>query len=239
MQRSTLILGVALLALTTVATGVVTGTLGNRWQRPHDLAAAAKTLEVIANTPEIGPWRLKDTTRLGPELVKLLHTSGDISCKYLNEQTGDVVELVVLVGETGPLSTHSPEVCYSSRDYQVVSEPESQQVKGLGEPADFLSMTLSSDGLDGSLLRVWYAWHNGQQWLAPRNARISLRAEPFLYKVQIATYLTGLEDERRPSAQKASASDAAETARQREVCRAFLMDFLPLLNSAVAQRPTT
>ncbi|MBX9789743.1 MAG: EpsI family protein [Pirellulales bacterium] len=239
MQRSTLLLGVTLIALTTVATGVVTGTLGNRWQRPHDLGAAAKSLDLIAKTSEVGPWKLKDSSRLSPEIVKLLHTSGDVSCKYQNDQTGDIVELVVLVGETGPLSTHSPEVCYSSRDYQVVSEPTSQQVEARGVPANFLSMTLSSDGFDGSLLRVWYAWHNGQQWFAPRNARISLRAEPFLYKIQISTYLTGLEDERRPSTQKAATNTADEAVRQREVCRTFLMDFLPLLNRALGQHSTT
>ncbi|MGD9644477.1 MAG: exosortase-associated EpsI family protein [Pirellulales bacterium] len=239
MSRSTLLLGVAIVALTTVATGMVTGKLGNRWQRPQDLTKAAQALEAITNTPQIGPWHLEGTSRLSPEIVKLLHSSGDISCRYLNEQTGAVVELVVLVGETGPLSTHSPEVCYSSREYQMVSEPQSQQVNGPIAPADFLSMTLSSEGFDGSLLRVWYAWNNGQQWLAPRNARIALRAEPFLYKVQISTYLTGLEDDRRPTEQPGGTTGSAEAAREREVCRGFLIDMLPVLNSAFAQRPTT
>jgi len=237
MKRSTIIFGVALVGLVTLATGVVTGTIGNRWQRPHDLGAVAKSLEKITATPQVGPWRLMDTSRLSPEIAKLLHTSGDISCKYVNDQTGDLVDLVVLVGETGPLSTHSPEVCYSSREYQVVSEPESQKVESAAGPAEFLSMTLSSDGLDGSLLRVWYAWHNGAQWLAPRNARIALRAEPFLYKIQIATYLTGLEVGRQPGSRPAD-EKAGAAAKQAEVCRTFLVDFMPLLNGALAQHPT-
>ena len=237
MKRSTIIFGVALLGLVTLATGVVTGTLGNRWQRPHDLSAVAKSLEKITATPQVGPWHLKETSRLGPEIAKLLHTSGDISCKYVNDQTGDMVDLVVLIGETGPLSTHSPEVCYSSREYQVVSEPESQKIESAAGPAEFLSMTLSSDGLDGSLLRVWYAWHNGAQWLAPRNARIALRAEPFLYKIQIATYLTGLDDARQPGSRPADDKVGA-AAKQAEVCRTFLVDFMPLLNGALTQHPT-
>lgn len=237
MKRSTIIFGVALIALATVATGVVTGTLGNRWQRPHDLGAIAKSLEKITATPQIGPWHLKETSRLSPEIAKLLHTSGDISCKYVNEQTGDLVDLVVLVGETGPLSTHSPEVCYSSREYQVVSEPDSQKIDSAAGPAEFLSMTLSSDGLDGSLLRVWYAWHNGAQWRAPRNARIDLRAEPFLYKIQIATYLTGVEVAPQPGSRPAD-EKAGAAAKQTEVCRTFLVDIMPLLNGALAQQPT-
>lgn len=237
MTRSKLILGVTLIALATVATGVVTGTLGNRWQRPQDLDAIATSLKKITATPQIGPWRLKETSRLSPEIAKLLHTSGDLSCKYINEQTGDAVDLVVLVGETGPLSTHSPEVCYSSREYQVVSEPESQTIESAAGPAEFLSMTLSSEGLDGSLLRVWYAWHNGAQWLAPRNARIALRAEPFLFKIQIATYLTGLEDGRQPGARPTDEKSSAAV-KQAEVCRTFLVDIMPVLNSALAQRST-
>jgi hypothetical protein len=238
MKRFTFIFGVALIGLVTLATGIVTGTIGNRWQRPHDLSAVAKSLEKIAATPQVGPWRLKDTTHLSPEIVKLLHTSGDISCKYVNDQTGEQVDLVVLVGETGPLSTHSPEVCYSSREYQVISEPESQVVESTSGPAGLLSMTLSSEGLDGSLLRVWYAWHNGVQWLAPRNARIALRAEPFLFKIQIATYLTGLEDNRQPGPRPTDDKNGAAAAKHAEVCRAFLVDFLPLLNGALAQQPT-
>jgi hypothetical protein len=236
MKRSTIIFGVTLVALATVATGVVTGTLGNRWQRPHDLSAVAKSLDKLAATPQVGPWRLKETSHLGPEIAKLLHTSGDISCKYVNEQTGDTVDMVVLVGETGPLSTHSPEVCYSSREYQVVSEPESQKIESAAGPAEFLSMTLSSDGLDGSLLRVWYAWHNGTQWRAPRNARIALRAEPFLYKIQIATYLTGLEDGRQAGSRPAD-EKVGTAAKQAEVCRTFLVDIMPLLNGALVQSP--
>jgi hypothetical protein len=225
MKRSTIIFGVTLVALATVATGVVTGTLGNRWQRPHDLSAVAKSLDKLAATPQVGPWRLKETSHLGPEIGK-----------YVNEQTGDTVDMVVLVGETGPLSTHSPEVCYSSREYQVVSEPESQKIESAAGPAEFLSMTLSSDGLDGSLLRVWYAWHNGTQWRAPRNARIALRAEPFLYKIQIATYLTGLEDGRQAGSRPAD-EKVGTAAKQAEVCRTFLVDIMPLLNGALVQSP--
>lgn len=235
MQRSTMIFGVALIGLVTLATGVVTGTIGNRWQRPHDLGAVAKSLEKITATPQVGPWRLTETSRLSPQIVQLLHTSGDLSCKYVNDQTGDSVDLVVLVGETGPLSTHSPEVCYSSREYQVVSEPESQRVESAAGPAELLSMTLSSEGLDGNLLRVWYAWHNGAQWLAPRNARIDLRAEPFLYKIQVATYLNGLEEGRQPATRQSDDQAGTTAAKQAEVCRTFLVDFMPLLNGALAQ----
>src|SRR5512140_3244808 len=106
-------LAVVLVAGLTIFSGYLQGRLRNRWGTPADLVAAAKLLE--ATPTEFGRWKLEKQTPLSENVARLLECAGYISGNYVDQATGEVVSVVVLLGPPGPISVHTPEICYSSR----------------------------------------------------------------------------------------------------------------------------
>ena len=208
--------GVALLAALTLAGGAVAGRFENRWGQGVDLAAAGERLDRIP--AQFGDWTLEDSQSLSPDVVEMLQCSGSVSRLYRNQKSGAAVTMTLVVGPPGPTSVHTPEVCYSSRDYKTVSAPERFRVKPPGSAnAEFWGMTLEATDLRGGNLRVVYAWNAERGWVAPDRPRFRFGGARLLYKLQLAA----AADDREP--------------KHADPCRAFLRDALPALDAALFQ----
>ncbi len=106
---------------------------------------------------------------------------------YTNEQTGDTVVVAVLAGPSGPLSVHTPEICYSANDYELAGDRQRWQVTDAkGAEHTFWKLHANSRHSTRPNLRVFYAWSHGTQWEAVRGPRFALAGLPVLYKIQLA-----------------------------------------------------
>jgi hypothetical protein len=193
----------------TVASGAVVGKMSNRWGPSDESRAAAKKLE---QCPEnFGNWELNSSEEFSDGVVNMLECSGYISRVYVNKDSGEKVHVAVILGPSGPIAVHTPEVCmFSSRDHKIV-EPRKATV--VGDSGDQLwAMTGERNDLTASLVRVYYGWTPGNQWAATDNPRVSLASCPYLYKIQIQTHLP-------------AGTDIADN----DPCKNFLKDFLPVL----------
>lgn len=210
----------ALVAMTLTAAGYE-GWLENRWAEPVDRQLAQRRL---ANVPErIADWELDSSEPLEPSVVKMLRCSGYLNRIYRHRVTDERVQVAVLAGPSGPISVHTPEICYSSRDYQTVDAPRRMQVRPNDRPDEALwETTFRENGSEGGLLRVAYGWSAGDFWKAPSQPRFTFGGEPLLYKLQLAVY--------QPPGAELEATDA---------CRIFLRDFLPVLDAALWAAPAT
>lgn len=199
----------------TLMSGLVQGRLRGRWGIKADMAAAASRLE---STPaKFGEWDLAASQTLGESTVKMLECAGYLCGTYRNRATGDQVNMFVLLGPTGPISVHTPDICYSSREYTIVGAREKTAVRDSnGSGAEFWKLTLRSNDLEASLLRVHYAWSDGSAWTASDNPRFQYAGRPLLYKIQVA----------------GPASEAAAEAE--DPGQGFLRDFLPVLQKHLA-----
>ncbi|MEX2119541.1 MAG: exosortase-associated EpsI family protein [Pirellulales bacterium] len=198
----------------TAAAGAVDGLLRNRWGEPPNLAAAARKLEQVPR--QFGDWKMESSIELDEEIVRLLQSAGQINRVYVNQQTRDRIHVAVLVGPAGPMSVHTPEICYSSRDYELVEGPQAFQVATARGPESFWGVTFRSPGQQRNVLRVAYAWSKGDAWSAPSRPRFAYGGEPMLYKMQLAGYTPqGLLG---------------------DPCSSFLEEFLPQLLPAL-ERP--
>jgi hypothetical protein len=174
--------------------------------------------EGISRLPAtIGPWRLLKTETMPDSAIALLQCRGHEARLYGDDQTGDKVSLILLVGPAGPLVAHTAEVCYGSVDNDIVGPPHSEIVRGTGERADTVhQVTFASKSLSGHKLRVYYAWRKFEgRWEAPDRPRLTLGGQPMLYKLQMAGEAPPKADDRTLE------SDAA---------RRFLVDLLPVLD---------
>jgi len=208
-QYQQLIAGLLAMGLT-VASGAAVGKMSNRWGPSQTSLAAARKLEEFPE--QFGNWKLKSSERMSETAVKMLECSGYISRSYVNQKSGESVNVAVIVGPSGPISVHTPEVCFSSRDHETL---ESRKPTAVGASGDqFWAMTFESNDVNANLIRVYYGWTPGNQWEATENPRFSFAACPYLYKMQLASHLP-------------AGTDLTNT----DPCKNFLEDFIPKIKS--------
>lgn len=213
-MRSAALAFTLLVALTLVSGGVA-GWLDNRWGLPPDLLAAGKNLDRVPR--RVGDWALESAKSLAAVAEELLQCSGSTQRVYRNQKTGEAVTVALIVGPSGPISVHTPEVCYSSRDYKTISGPKPFRVGSSGsDDAMFWGMSLEATDLQGGKLSVAYAWNDEHGWAAPKHPRFEFAGAKLLYKLQLA----------------APISDRDESSRV-DPCHAFLREFLPALDASL------
>ncbi len=199
---------VAALALLSVALGgLVHGRLSHRWGEPADLVAAA---ELLNDFPEqFGDWRLATKESMDDSVVETLQCAGYLSRAYTNSATAESVRVAVIVGPPGPTAVHTPEICYSSRTYNLEKRPESEKIGNEQDGDTFWSVKFRSKEAGGGELNVYYAWASDGVWRASESPRYEYGGLPFLYKIQVA-----------------GAPSPFGVRQEEDLCKRFLQDLL-------------
>jgi hypothetical protein len=207
----------ALLIAITVAAAIVQGRATNRWGA-SDTATHAAT--IFTRLPEsFGDWKLLETQKLSPLVCGTLQTEHYSQGVYEHRTTGQRATLTLLLGPPGPMSVHTPEICYSAADFSKISDRQHVNIAA-GDTNDTAWMTQfhSTHDLQGSVIRVYYSWHDGQRWKAVEEPRVTYGARPYLFKVQVLTEL--------PADAENNAEDAARSLLQ-QFCSVFSQNFTP------------
>lgn len=174
-----------LAAALTIGSGVVAGSFDGRWGPPPQLSAAAARL---ANVPkEFGDWSLQSDEPIDPQLTEMLQCAGGFNRSYRNRRTGDTIHMAMVLGLPGPISVHTPEVCYSSQGYHVEIPAQRISFRAVGAAtAQVWKTTFAPDALSPEKLLAYYSWYDGTSWSAPEHARLAFGGRPFLFKLQLA-----------------------------------------------------
>jgi Protein of unknown function (DUF3485) len=180
------LIGMAVLLVGTLVTGWLQGRLTNRWGVQPDMTLAAERLR-LPSEHVVGNWRLKSETEFAPEVVRVLECPAHISRVYEHRQTGDEVTVGVMLGPPGPISVHTPEICYSSRDFTITGARKRITIEDAsGKSHTLWELPLTGNGLDKSAMRVFYGWSTGTAWEAVAHPRFGFGGMPHLYKIQVA-----------------------------------------------------
>ncbi len=200
------------LILLTLASGLIHGRLSGRWGQAEILATAGQKLNELPKS-DLGSWQFVEEQSFSESVVSMLECTGNTARVYRNTETGSQVTMFVIVGPHGPTVAHTPEICYSSRDYTVQKERQKQTIKMPdGKRHTFWVMTMKAKSeVDPHFLKVWYAWSDGERWQAKDHPRWDYLGQPRLYKIQLASRIP-TEDSPDPIA-------------------SFLRSFLPELQS--------
>jgi hypothetical protein len=187
MKKLLLTFSVAALVAGTAAAGWLHGRMTNRWGRhPDSNLAAARLRQPLPD--RVGHWRLRREAELEPAVIRLLQCPAFVSRVYEHEQTGDAVSVAVLLGPPGPISVHTPEICYSSQDFTLTSEREARSISDVsGTEHSLWQVSFKSNGVDGTRLRVLYGWTTGDRWAATERPRFGFGGVKHLYKIQLAS----------------------------------------------------
>lgn len=184
----------------TVVTGVVCGRVSQRWGPVPDMVAAAEHLKSLP--AQFGSWQLVEDNTMSPTVVKTLSCAGYVHRTYVDRHSGETVSLAIIVGPSGPISVHTPEICYSSLAYSIESPRRRVRISAPAGNDEFWCTTFRSNNAIAEQLRVYYGWCSDDAWTAAESPRFSFAGRPLLFKLQIASLVPpGDEGEKQDSCQ--------------------------------------
>jgi hypothetical protein len=213
---------VILLSLATAVVlcdGYVFGRWTNRWGNPQALNQAVAALERVPMT--IGDWHAKPR-ELGAKQAQAAGYDGYWLRRYERRGDGAAINVMLACGRPGPLSVHTPDICYAGAGF-VQSEPAEPFVVGADtdRPAAFLMTKFRKpDALVPVSLRIYWTWRAAKTWKTPANPRMELAGQPVVYKMYVTHELTGVNESRDDS-----------------ICAEFINVLLPELDRSLARSP--
>ena len=191
-QSITRVVPFAVAGMLTIISATLHGRLSGRWNATDHFAAGAERLTSLPK--EFGPWEVLEQKTLPESSVEMLQCAAYRHCSYRHRETGEVVDMVVLLGPVGPIAAHTPEVCYPSSNYQMLdqrrrttidySTPNNQPTR-----AEVWGVSFEENSVATQRVRVYYGWSLGDRWTAPEEARFAFAGNQRLYKIQLATHL--------------------------------------------------
>ena len=192
----TTILGVLAIGAT-VYSGVQHGKIRHTNGFGQDLTEQVRLVESLpakfGETEDGRPaWvMVGERKQLSDEVVELLECAGHYQASYRSTLHPEwIVQLLVMVGPSGPLTTHRPEACYPAAASQLISGPDRLEVKlPEGRSFELQATMFKQRRLEGFIARVGYAFSKGDGWTSPSVAREHFAGEPYLYKMQLHTIL--------------------------------------------------
>ncbi|TWU44322.1 hypothetical protein Q31b_18580 [Novipirellula aureliae] len=162
--------------------GVAHGVLDGRWSEPKDLIQQGDRLNQLPD--HCGDWTLLHRDELDDGAKKLLRCYGSSLAVYQHDRTKSTVTVAVLFGPRGPIAVHTPEICYSSVGTKQVGETKKQIIQTPSGQQEFFSVQFAIAPSTEPSLDVWYAWSEGDAWIAAEYPRLWMAHS--LYKIQVA-----------------------------------------------------
>lgn len=199
-----------------VATGVVHGLASNRWKAVDPGPATGD----VASLPRtVGLWVGRDMELDSRQLAR-----GGIQAacarRYDRRTKGSSVQVLLVYGPSGPITVHTPDICYPGVGYEIVGALAAQRVT-TGEPAEFRAVRVRKcEPGRVTYLRILWAWNVGNGWEAPDYPGLAFAQTPSLYKLYLVQELS-----------------APDEPLLNDDCADFLREFLPGLNSVLFRCP--
>jgi hypothetical protein len=176
----------ALLLAGTLASGWLHGKMANRWGQDAALKQAGGKLRQ-GLPAQLGPWRLLKTHKPDQKVIDILQSVAYLHGVYANDQTGDNISVALVAGPSGPISVHSPEICFSANDYEIAGEREKFSIADAsGQKHSLWQLLANSREANRPNRRVLFAWSDGTAWQATRRPRFAFAGLPLLYKIQLS-----------------------------------------------------
>jgi len=183
MKQRTVLIATALALI--VSCGMAQGWMTYRWTTNTAVMDAVSLLEHVP--AQIGDWTSVDHEMPENE-IEVGRIEGYVKREYVNGLTGARVHLLLMCGESGPISLHPPTVCFSGQGYHVVGQESHLSVKdGEGCSFDFHEADFGNSAIDDpTLTRLYWAWSTDGEWETPANPRVDFAGEPVLFKLYVS-----------------------------------------------------
>lgn len=164
-----------------LATGTVHGLWTDRWKLSDEPGASAARLSQV-------PLKLPDWDGQVAGDRKPKDATAAVELRYVHNRTGKVVTVYLVCGRAGPISIHTPDVCYTGAGYDMLSPPlHHAPPLGANAPeAAFLTAPFcKKKAAEHTYLRIFWAWSGTGDWSAPEDPRFAFAHHPALFKIYL------------------------------------------------------
>src|SRR5262249_12530355 len=153
-----------------MAAGLVHGMWAGRWSAGENRAVAAARLTAVPKT--IGDWDATDR-ELSEREREVAGIDGYLLRRDVKRETGNFVAVVLVCGKPGPVSVHTPEVCYGGAGYAPTADPVLIDINLADSRTEQFRTALFRKRGEGAIdqLRIFWSWHAGTAWQAPDSPR--------------------------------------------------------------------
>ncbi len=187
--------------LIVVGSGVIHGLIIDRWGSSGDLGRAVASLQQIPN--EFGDWKSQEPTTSAREPIsarelEVGEIDGYLARIYTNPANGSTVNLMIVCGRPGPISVHTPDICFKGAGFEIVKQYQRHQIASTQDNSEtaeafFADFTKPVNAAEQNL-RVFWMWSDGRQFFAPDNPRIAFADKDFLYKIYLTRAIERVGD---------------------------------------------
>jgi uncharacterized protein DUF3485 len=164
-----------------IASALWQGRHTERWGEFPELQLYAKRL---ADVPlQVGPWTGHPGPKVDEETRKYGGMEGDVQITYVNEKTGDHVNIFVVCGRLLDVMKHTPDRCYPAHGFQIDAEPiQTTVTTDAGTKAEFKMAAFARDEKPDAI-RVYWTWSSDGNWKAPKDLRDEFQRTKPIYKL--------------------------------------------------------
>ncbi len=199
-----------------IGAGIAQGIYSERWSDAGDVDDAVK---LLGNIPAaIDGWQATPLQVEESDLRKV-GIRGHFSAKFRNVNKGTAVSVLLVCGRPGPISVHTPDICYAANGYQADGAPRLQTIElGHGAAQRMWSARFHKPNSPNDPdLEIFWAWKADDSWSAPENPRFEFANKHALYKLYVIRYIS-----------------LSEKGPADESYKDFLKSLLPTLNKALS-----
>jgi hypothetical protein len=165
-----------------LAYGAAEGTWTERWHHSHATEDAAARLATVP--PTIGDWQSRDE-ELDPRQAVKAELSGSLLRHYINRTNGARLTVVLVCGRPGPISLHTPDVCFVGSGQVLVESPKAQPMPDDHPAQFFVGRFRSGEETAVEYSRAFWGWSANGDWSAPASPRFVFARAPALYKLYV------------------------------------------------------
>jgi hypothetical protein len=198
-----------------VSSGAYQGVWSHRWTASREIAAAVARLDRVPR--EFGDWVGVDA-KIDERELELAEIAGHVSRRY-RRRDGAAATILLVCGRTGPISVHSPDICYAGAGFELEAAPAKYDAETgtPPRPAGFwVGDFIKRESAVPQRLRIYWSWNATGAWAAPESPRPFFAGSQSLYKMYVISEPTG----------PASAAGGDPSA-------ALIRDLLPVLRRAL------
>jgi hypothetical protein len=141
----------------------------------------------------VGDWDGR-AGELDDRQMKVAGLSGARTCEYVNRRTGSVVATLLVCGRPGPVSVHTPEICYVGNGYELARPRDRFRAPSLAGVELWVYDFHKPQAGTPDRLRIFCAWSVNGSWSAPENPRLTFFRDPALYKLYVSRRLLQAEE---------------------------------------------
>jgi exosortase len=185
-----------LIAITIVLwSGVTQGRWSGRWKVSQEVELAVARLKRIPLA--IGEWR-GNPQHVEPRAMIAAGLDGLLIRRFQNMRTGRTIDVVLVCGRPGPVSVHTPDICYPAAGYEMTQAKMvtfSEQIGTPNVPVEFIRADFGRQGaFPPEHLRIYWSLGAAGAWRVPSSPRLAFASLPFLYKMYLFYQSAGDND---------------------------------------------